>query len=684
MAKVDAEKVRCVGIVGHGGAGKTTLIEHILHKAGKTSRIGKVSEGNTVGDYLDEEKDRQQTICMKLMHVDWKDSRVHIVDHPGYADFLGEAAASTPMLDGLVIVVDASTGIQVGTDNAYKYAEKYGTPRAFFVNKLDRENTSFDEIVSSLQQAYGMQCVPLVIPVGAAADLKGVVNILSGGNAEIAGENAEIADEIESLKSSMVDVVAESSDELLEIYLEAGELTPEQFIQGLQQGITSGKIVPILAGSVERDMGIDELMDLIADSFPSPLDRRFTAKDENGDDVEIVPSVDGPFIAQVFRGIVDPFVGQLTLFRVVSGTLKSDSDFYNVTTRTKERTGKIYFLTGKEQSLVARVGPGDLAAMTKLKNTHFGNTIGAAGTSIMLPEIALPDSMVKLAIVPKSRADEDKIGEALNRLAEEDPTFTHYRDVDTKEHVIKGMGDLQLEILLGRMKRKYGVECETRTPKVAYRETIKSKAEAQGKHKKQTGGHGQYGDVHVRVAPKPRDEGYEFIDSIVGGVVPRQYIPHVDRGCQEALLKGVIAGYPVTDLSVELYFGSYHDVDSSEMAFKIAASMAIQKAVKEARPCLLEPIMEIAVAVPDEFMGDVTGDLNSRRGRILGMDVDGGRQCIRALVPEAEVLRYSTELRSMTGGRGAYTIEFKHYDEIPEHIAQGIVAEYEKQKASSD
>jgi len=679
MASVDANKVRSVGILGHGGAGKTMLIEHILFKAGKTGRVGKISDGNTVGDYLDEEKERQQTISLKLMNVDWKGSRIHLVDHPGYVDFIGEVAASTPLLDGLVIVVDATTGVQVGTDNAWKYAEQYGTPRAFFVNKLDRDNSDFDEVVEQLRRNYGLQCVPLVIPIGKAQNLSGVVNILTG-------ENAEVAAQIAELRAQMTDVVAESDDQLLEKYLETGELSPEQFHAGLQNGITSGKIVPIIAGSVEKNIGIEELLDIVANSFPSPLKRKVVAKTAQGEEVEIQVSADAPFVAQVFRSIVDPFVGQLTLFRVLTGTLRSDSEFYNVTTQTKERTGKVFLLNGKEQTQVAEVVPGDLAAMTKLKNTHFGDTIAAVGAQrVEMPKIELPTSMVRLAIQPKSRSDEDKLGEGLNRLAEEDPTFIHYRDKDTGEHVVKGMGDLQLEILLDRMKRKYGIDVETKTPKVAFKETIKRKAEAQGKHKKQTGGHGQYGDVHLRVQPNERGAGYEFVDNIVGGVVPRQYIPHVDKGIQDALAKGIIAGYPVVDIIVELFFGSYHEVDSSEMAFKIAASLAIQKCVKDASPCLLEPIMEITVTVPEDFMGDITGDLNSRRGRILGMEPAGpGRQSIRANVPEAEVLRYSTDLRSMTGGRGTYSLKFSHYDEVPEQFAQGIIAAYEKERASGE
>ncbi len=678
MTKVDASKLRNLGMLGHSGTGKTILIENLLHKAGKTSRLGRIEDGNTVGDYLEEEKQRQQTISMKLMHLDWQGTRIHLVDHPGYADFQGEIAASTPVLDGVVILVDATTGIQVGTDIAFSYAERYATPRAFFINKLDRDNAEYQQVVDQLRETYGAQCVPFVYPVGKAAQLEKVVNILKDND-------AAVADEVSALKDSMVDAVAESNDELLEKYLEEGELSEEEFSRGLQEGIQNGKLVPIFAGSVERDIGVEELLNAVAEYFPSPLDRNVVAKDKQGDEVEVSVTTDGPFLGQVFRSVVDPFVGQLTYFRVFSGTLKSDSEFLNVTRGVKERTGKLYLMNGKEQVQVDSVGPGDLAAMTKLKNTHFGDTLAAPGNALLLPEIELPESMVKLAIYPKSRADEDKIGEALNRLAEEDPTFSHYRDSATNEHVIKGMGDLQLEILLDRLKRKFNVEAETQTPKVAFKETIRGKADVQGKHKKQSGGHGQYGDVYLRLSPNERGAGYEFIDSISGGVVPRQYIPHVDKGCQDALDKGVIAGYPVVDVIVELYYGSYHDVDSSEMAFKIAASIAIQKGVKQANPCLLEPVMYIEVLTPEEFMGDITGAVNGKRGRILGMEPSGpGRQLIKAHVPEAEILRFSTELRSMTGGRGSHTLRFDHYDEVPDQIAQGIIAEYEKKRASGE
>jgi elongation factor G len=678
MASIDPGKVRNVGILGHGGVGKTMLVEHILHSVGVTTRAGKIEDGNTVADYLEEETERKHSIAMKLTHLDWKGTRIHMVDHPGYADFIGEIASSIPLLDGAIIMVDATTGVQVGTDNAWKYSERFSVPRAFFVNKLDRDNTDFMETVAAIQDAYGKQCVPLVVPDGAAADLKGVVNIVSGDTGGLSGD-------IDSLTESLVEAVAETDEELTEKYLETLELSPEEFSQGLLNGIKSGKIVPILAGSVSQDMGYNELLDMIAESFPNPLNRKITAKNNDGEDVEIEAKAGGPFLGQVFRSVVDPFVGHLTFFRVLSGTLKSDSDFYNITTSSKERTGKIYLLNGKEQVQVDEVVPGDLAAMTKLKNTHFGDTIASEDLGYQMPKIELPESMVKLAIYPKSQSDADKLGEALNRLAEEDPTFRHYRDQETNEHVIRGMGDLQLEILLGRMKRKYNVEAETQTPKVAYRETIRKQIEVQGKHKKQTGGHGQYGDVHLRLSPNERGEGYEFIDSVVGGVVPKQYIPHVDKGCQDALERGVISGNPVVDIKVELFFGSYHTVDSSEMAFKMAASKAIQQGVSKASPCILEPIMEIAITIPEEYMGDVNGDLNSRRGRILGMDpLGGGRQCIRANVPEAEVLRYSTDLRSMTQGRGSHELKLSHYDLVPEHIAKEIIAAYDKAREEGD
>jgi elongation factor G len=674
----DYAKVRNVGIVGHGGTGKTTLIEHLLHATGKTPRLGTIEQGNTVGDYLPEEISHKHTTTLKLMHVDWHGARIHLVDHPGYLDFIGELASSSAMLDGMVIVIDAASGPRAGSDVAMKYAEKYSVPRVVFLNKLDTDNLDYEAIVSRIQVAYGKGCVPIVVPNATGAAFKEVASVLNGAT-------GALKERIAALRAGMMDAIAESDDELLEKYLDTGELSHDDFERGLRAGIKKGTIVPIIAGSASRGLGLNELLDLIIAEFPSPLERRILARNGTPDPLEVKVSPAAPFLGQVFRSVVDPHAGHLTMFRVLSGTLKSESEFYNVTTGVKERTGKIFLMNGKTQEIVDEVGPGDLAAMTKLKHTHFSDTIAAPGFEFKLPKIELPESLVKRAIVAKSRADDDKIGEALNRLAEEDPTFSHHRDPATREHVILGMGEMQLEILVERMRTKYHVNAETRLPKVAFKETVKGTAEVRGKHKKQSGGHGQYGDVHIRVSPNTRGGGYKFVDSVVGGSVPRQYIPAVDKGCQESLDRGVIAGFPVVDIVVELFDGSSHDVDSSEMAFKVAAHLAIHDGIMKAHPCLLEPIVEIAVTVPIEFMGDITGNLSARRGRILGMDSDGGhRETIRACVPEAEILRYSADLRSMSQGLGAYTLKFSHYEEVPEHIAQPLMAAFQQARAAGE
>jgi elongation factor G len=515
-----------------------------------------------------------------------------------------------------------------------------------------------------------------------------VPDVTGGGLGKVAsvlnGENGPLNERIDSMRSEMMDSVAESDDELLEKYLESGKLSHEEFERGLKAGIKSGHIVPIVAGSAAKDVGLRELLDLIVAEFPSPLERHVTAQNGAPEPVDVKVSPAEPFLGQVFRSVVDPFAGQLTLFRVLTGTLKSDSEFVNLTTGKQERTGKILLLNGKETEVVDEVGPGDLAAMTKLKHTHFGDTIGAPGVKWKLPKPPIPESLVKRAIVAKSRQDDDKIGEALNRLAEEDPTFTHFRDPATHEHIIKGMGEMQLEILLERMESKFNVHAEMKLPKVAYKETIKGTSDVRGRHKKQSGGHGQYGDAQVKFSPNARGGGFKFEDNIVGGAIPRNFIPAVEKGLIEALDRGVIAGYPIVDVVAELYDGSYHDVDSSEMAFKIAAHLAVHEGILKAHPCLLEPIVEIAVTVPMDFMGDITGDISSRRGRILGMDADAGghRETIRAVVPEAEVLRYATDLRSMTQGLGTYTLKFSHYEEVPDHAARPLIEAYEKQRAA--
>jgi len=680
MSKPDLKKSRTIAMLGHGGAGKTTLIERALFEAGVVTRQGTIAERNTVSDYLDEERARGHSISLTPVCFDYDGCRFHMIDCPGYADFVGEIAASVRVVDGVILVVDAVEGIEIGTDTSWSYADKIGLPTLIFVNKLDRENAQFGQIVSQLQMSYGNQCTPLCVPIGSGTDLSAVAGLASSKPEDVP---ESVRDQFSQMREKMVDTIAEGDDALLEKYLEEGALSDEEIGTGLLNGIKQRAVVPILGGSVEKGIGVKDLLDLIVRSFPNPLDRQpISATDADGADTSVEPKVDGPLCGFVFKTVSDPYVGNLTLFRVYSGTLKADSEFYNTRKRSKERVGSLLLLRGKEQIPVDMVYPGDIGAIPKLKNTDVSDTMADAQNKLVIPEIEFPEPMVRLAIEPKSRADEDKIGQALRRIAHEDPTFKEYRDEDTRDHIISGMGDLHLDIVVDRLKNKYNVDVETRIPQVPYRETIKSSVKVQGKYKKQSGGRGQYGDVWLEVSPLERGSGFEFGDQIVGGVVPKNYIPAVEKGVVEALAKGVIAGYPVIDLKVVLYDGTHHPVDSSDMAFKIAGSMAIQKAVEQAQHCLIEPIMEIEVTVPNDNMGDITGDLNSRRGRILGIEPGIGKQTIKAHVPLADVLRYSTDLRSITGGRGSFKMKLSHYDEVPQRLADEIVAARRKDAKS--
>jgi len=678
MGRPDLSKSRTIAIVGHGGSGKTTFVERVMFEIGVTTRQGTISEKNTVADYRDEERAREHSIGLTPVYFEYNGCRFHMIDCPGYADFVGEVAAAAHVVDGLIIVIDGGEGIEIGTDTCWSYAEEMGLPTLFFVNKLDRDNTPFSRTVGELQLSYGNQCTPLCVSVGAGSELSAVAGLIGSKPEDVA---ESVRDEFESLQEKMIDTIAEGDDALLEKYLEEGSLSDDEIGAGLLNGIKGRTVMPILGGSAEKGIGVKNVLDIIVRSFPSPLDRHgVEATDPDGAETVIEPKQDGALCGFVFKSVSDPYVGNLTLFRVYSGTLAADSEFYNVTKRSKERVGNLLLLRGKEQIPVDMVYPGDIAAIPKLKNTDVNDTMATGQKSAILPEIVFPEPMVRLAIEPKSRTDEDKIGQALRRIAHEDHTFKAYRDEDTRDHIIAGMGDLHLDIVVDRLKSKYKVDVETRIPNVPYRETIKSSVKMQGRYKKQSGGRGQYGDVWIEVKSLERGAGFEFEERIVGGVVPKNYIPSVEKGIVEALAKGIVAGYPVTDLKVVLYDGSHHSVDSSDMAFKIAGSMAIQKAVNEAQHCLLEPIMEIEVTVPDDNMGDITGDLNSRRGRILGIEPGIGKQTVRANVPLADVLRYSTDLRSMTGGRGNFKMRMSHYDEVPQRIADEIVAARKKQK----
>lgn len=679
MAKFDVKDIRNVGLIGHGGTGKTSLVERILNETGKSSRMGSIDAGNTVGDYLDEEIARKFTIALKLTHTDWNKARIYIIDNPGYADFVGEMAASLAVLDSALMLVDGAAGIEVGTITSWRYCEKYHLPRAIFINKLDKEHTDFAGTLASLKKSFGDSCTPFTLPVGKEAGLKAVVSLWK------TDDESKVAEEVRSsfseYREKLVEAAAEADDALTEKYLEEGGLSAEEIAAGLKKGIASGAIVPVLCGAGEKGIGVKELLDFFVDCMPSPVDMPLRkAKNKKGEYEEIKPDASAPLAAHVFKTMTDPYIGQLTYFRVFSGTVRGDGGFYNANKETQERIGNLFIMQGKEQTSVDSVGPGEIGAIPKLKVTEAGNTMCDSNHPLVFDPIEYPEPMVRLSVRPQSRADEDKIMQALHRLANEDPTFKVYRHGETGEEIIAGMGDLHLNVIMDRLKNKYNVSAETALPRVPYKETIKGKASARYRHKKQSGGRGQFGEVELEITPKERGGGFEFEDDIFGGVISKNYIPAVEKGVTEALDRGIVAGYPVVDVKVRLYDGMMHSVDSSELAFKIAGSQAVQKAASQTQMVLLEPIMEIEVLVPEEFMGDITGIFNSKRGRVLGMESSPHGQVIRVIVPEAEVLNFSTELRSITGGRGSFTMKFSHYEEVPAHIAQKIIEQAKKEK----
>jgi len=676
MQNLDTKNIRTIGLFGHSNCGKTILSDAVLFNAKATSRIGSIVGGSTVSDYTEEEKKRQISISTACMHFEWKDKHVFMLDTPGYMDFLGEVISAMRVVDGAVVVVDGISGVEVGTSKVIRMIDARKIPAMIFVNKLDKENSDFYKIVDSLTEAFGNKCVPVQFPVGKEKDFIGVVNIITGQGIDSAPQ--DVKDNVTKYKEKMAEAVAESDDTLLEKYLETGSLTDEQLSNGLLKGVMTGRLVPILCGAAEKSIGITELMDTIASVFPSPEDMG-EVKGVQGD-VTLKPDKNAPLAALVFKTIADPYVGQLTVFRVLSGTIKGDSEWYNSTKGAKERFGKISVLQGKEHEDVPVLIPGCFGAVTKLKDTGVGDTISTAADKIVLDGIVFPKPVMSLAVHPKSRNDEAKVMDSLHKLAAEDPTFRFTRNVETKQTIIEGMGDIHLEVMTERLKSKFDVNVDLSTPKVAYKETITAKAEADYKHKKQSGGSGQFAHVFLRVAPKARGEGYEFVNEVKGGVIPTNFIPSVDKGIQSALDKGILAGCPVVDIQAIVYYGKDHPVDSNDIAFRIAASRAFQLCIEKARPVILEPIMNVSITIPSEYMGDINGDMSSRRGRIVGMEPDGNLQVIKATVPAAEMFKYASELRSMTGGRGTFTMEFSHYEEVPSNEAQKIIEAYKKEK----
>jgi len=680
LADYTIKDIRNIALISHAGSGKTSFAEAIVYNAGASNRFGKVDDGTSVSDYSEDEIERKVSISASILSFKYANKRINIIDAPGYADFIGEMLSSLNAVDSAMLLIDAHDGIRVGTEKTWSMANEMDLARAIFLNKFDKENINFHGVVNAIKERLDKNCVLVNVPIGTGPDFKGVADLLD--KSALDALNGEDKQNALKLKNVLIEAIAEANDELLEKYLEGKELTPEEIKLGFKKAVSNRELFPIYCGSATLNIGIKELMASLFDILPSPLDSKLrNAKDPNtNQDKDLKPDGAGNFSGFVFKTVSDPYVGQLTIFRVYTGSIKTDTSFYNSTKRTTERIGHLLSVFGKEQRPVTEAIAGDIVAVAKLKETSTGDSLCIEKDPVVFSPIEFPEPAISFSIKPKTRADEDKISIALHKLVNEDQTFKTKREEQTKELIISGMGDLHLDIMINRLKKRFGVDVEKGTPKVAYKETIKKMTKLQGKYKRQTGGHGQYGDCWLQLDPLERGKGFEFVDKVVGGVIPKNYIPSIQKGVVEAMSKGALAGHQIVDMRVTVYDGSYHEVDSSDMAFKIAGSLALRKGVLEANPVLLEPIMDVDVIVPEEFMGDITGDLNSRRGRIAGMDVQGKYQVIKAKVPIAEMSKYASELKSITGGRGSYSMRFSHYDEVPAKSAQIIIAKYQETK----
>ncbi len=680
MKNYALEKLRNFALVGHGGCGKTMLAEAVLYTTKGTDRFGQVDEGTSIMDHDPEEIKRKISINTSVAPCEFGGHKLNLVDTPGFFDFVGEVKGATRVVEAGVVVVCAASGVEVGTEKAWGYLDERNLPRLVFINKMDRENANFRQVLTALREKFGNKLIPVQIPIGAAETFTGIVDVINkkawqnGKEGPVPGE---LQDEVEEYYQMLVEAVAESSEELLDKYLENGTLTQEEILSGFRQETIKKEIIPVLCGSALKNIGITQFIEKIIEVFPSPVDagKVEAVNAKNKDEVvEIKISTEENPTALVFKTAADPFVGKLTYFRVYSGVVKSDSHIFNSSRGKEERLGQLFLIKGKNQIPTPQVGAGDIGAVAKLQFTETGDTLCSKEAPVILPGIDFPKPRLSMAVYPKGKGDEEKVSNGLSRLMEEDPTIRVVKDTTTHELILSGLGDTHLDVITSKLQKKFGVEVELKAPKIPYKETIKGTVKVEGKHKKQSGGRGQYGHVWLELEPKPTGEGFEFVDKIFGGAVPKQYIPAVEKGLRETMEEGILAGYPVVDIKVTLYDGSYHSVDSSEMAFKIAASMALKKGFMDAQPILLEPIMKVTVTVPEEYMGDIIGDLNKKRGRILGMEPQNGMQVIRALVPQAEMAQYSVDLRSITQGRGDFEMEFDHYEEVPPNLAEEIIA----------
>ncbi len=686
MKEYRSSNLRNVGIASHGGAGKTSLTESLLFNSGTISRLGKVDDGTTTTDFEPEEIRRKVTISTALAPCEWREHKINFVDTPGYADFVAEVKGAFRAVDSAIIVLCAAAGVEVETEKVWRYAEEIKLPRLVFVNKMDRENADFYSVLNSMRSGISPNIIPIQLPIGAEEGFKGVIDLVvlkayhsMGGNKFAEGEIPdELLDQALDARQQLIEAAAEMDDDLLTKYLDGEELTNEEIKQGLLTGVGQAKLFPVMCGSAYRNIGIAQLLDSVLDYLPSPEKRIITGKHPLTQAALTLKSTD-PFSAMIFKTTADPFVGRLSYIRVFSGSMKPDSILYNASKGKAERIGNVFTLRGKHQEALTHVHAGDIAVVAKLQETGTGDTLCDKDKPVIFDALSYPTPMFTMCLETKNKGDEDKIGNALNRIIDEDPTIKIKKDAETGQLLVSGIGELHLDIMTERIKRKFGVDVLLKPPKVPYRETIRGSVKIEGKHKKQSGGHGQFGHVWLQLDPLTPGGNFEFVDSIFGGAVPRQYIPAVEKGVRETLTGGVLAGFPMVDVKVTLYDGSYHTVDSSEMAFKIASSMAIRKGAMQAKPVLLEPICTIEVKVPESFMGDVIGDLNGKRGRIQGMEPVGeGLGLVKAQVPMSELFKYAIDLRSITQGRGDFNMHFSHYEEVPQRLAENIIATSKK------
>ncbi len=686
MQQYGLENIRNLVLLSHCGAGKTSVAEAILFTTGAITRLGKVDDGTTTSDYDPIEVKHKISLNLTILPCQWNGAKINLIDTPGYSDFVGEVKTAIRVSEGAIIVICAASGVEVGSEQVWAYSEEANLPRLIFINKMDRENADFYRTVEELQSRFGRKCLPLQLPIGAQSDFQGVIDLLTmksyvGSPAKEAEIPSSLQTQAESFGEKVVEAAAEIDDRLLEKYLDGEELSLEELSDGLRQAVVTGKVVPILVGSAIQSIGITSLLTAVNSYLPSPKERDVVVAGDSGKQETVAPRQDAPLAALVFRTSADPYVGKLTYFRVYNGVIDSNSQVWNATRGEAERIGQLFIVRGKTQEPVSQLRAGDIGAVAKLSLTNTGDTLCSQDKPVKIVPISFPEPIFSKAVRPKTKADLDKLGPALSRLSEEDPTLRVHRDSDTNETILSGLGETQLEVAAEKMLRKFGVGVELQTPEVPYKETITIPAKAEYKHKKQTGGHGQYGHVLLELEPLSRGSGREFVDKVVGGRIPKNYIPAVEKGVNEAVMQGVLAGYPVVDIKTRVYDGSFHPVDSSEICFKIAGAGALKKGLSQGQPILLEPIMNIRVKVPEEFTGDIIGDLNAKRARVLGMNPEGGINVIEAQVPLGEILRYAIDLKSITQGRGSYTVEFSHYEETPPHVSQKIIAERQAKKA---